>query len=193
MGHTRSRYFAPSNGGLIFDSPLNTSVFRIDHDQAFQQTSHVIYRRPHNGPWVAVTWRYDSGLVAGAVGSLGDALALTGAQQAAIGFYCGSQFATMANPIVTCASPTYGATRLIIPAAGTENADHNPPRIAARNLFDLAAGTDNLFHTERVRTTLKMTVTNLTNKVALYNFLSTFSGTHFVSPRAYQAELGWTW
>jgi hypothetical protein len=38
-----------------------------------------------------------------------------------------------------------------------------------------------------------MTVTNLTNKVALYNFLSTFSGTHFVSPRAYQAELGWTW
>ena len=40
---------------------------------------------------------------------------------------------------------------------------------------------------------LKMTVTNLTNKVALYNFLSTFSGTHFVSPRAYQAELGWTW
>jgi hypothetical protein len=193
MGHTRSRYFAPSNGGLIFDSPLNTSVFRIDHDQAFQQTSHVIYRRPHNGPWVAFTWRYDSGLVAGAVGSLSDALALTGAQQAAIGFYCGNQYATMANPIVACASPSYGATRLIIPAAGTENDDHNPPRIAPRNLFDLAGGTDNLFHTERVRTTLKMTVTNLTNKVALYNFLSTFSGTHFVSPRAYQAELGWTW
>jgi hypothetical protein len=29
----------------------------------------------------------------------------------------------------------------------------------------------------------------LTNKVALYNFLSTFSGTHFVSPRTYQAEM----
>ncbi len=98
MGHTRARYFAPSNGGLLFNSPLDTSVFRIDHDQAFQQTTHLIYRRPHNGPWLAFTWRYDSGLVAGAVGSLDDALGLTGAEQAAIGFYCGSQFATPANP-----------------------------------------------------------------------------------------------
>jgi len=30
----------------------------------------------------------------------------------------------------------------------------------------------------------------LDNKVALYNFLSTFSGTHFVTPRTYTAELG---
>jgi hypothetical protein len=131
--------------------------------------------------------------VAGAVGSLEDALGLTGAQQAAIGFYCGSQFATPANTIGACAAANYGATRLIIPAAGTADNDHNPPRIAPRHLFDVGAGTDNLFHTERVRTTLKMTVTNLTNHVALYNFLSTFSGTHFVTPRAYQMELGWTW
>ena len=83
--------------------------------------------------------------------------------------------------------------RLVIPAAGTGDADHNPPRIAPRHLFDLGAGTDNLFHTEHVRTTLKLTVNNLANKVTLYNFLSTFSGTHFVSPRAYQLELGWSW
>jgi hypothetical protein len=38
--------------------------------------------------------------------------------------------------------------------------------------------------------TLKLTVVNLTNDVALYNFLSTFSGTHFVTPRSWQAELG---
>ena len=31
---------------------------------------------------------------------------------------------------------------------------------------------------------------NITNKVAMYNFLSTCSGTHFVAPRAYRAELG---
>jgi hypothetical protein len=31
---------------------------------------------------------------------------------------------------------------------------------------------------------------NMTNKEALYNFLSTFSGTHFVSPRAVTGELG---
>jgi hypothetical protein len=28
------------------------------------------------------------------------------------------------------------------------------------------------------------------DKVALYNFLSTFSGTHYVSPRAITASLG---
>jgi hypothetical protein len=191
IGHTRARYFGPSNGGLIFDSPLDTGAFRIDHDQAFQQTTHLTYRRPHNGGWIAFTWRYDSGLVAGAVGSLNDALALTAAQQAAIGFYCGGQSATVSSGITSCASPNYGATRLVIPAAGTENADHNPPRVAPRHLFDIAAGTDNLFHAEKIRTTLKLTVVNLANNVALYNFLSTFSGTHFVTPRSYQFELGW--
>jgi len=28
--------------------------------------------------------------------------------------------------------------------------------------------------------------------VALYNFLSTFSGTHFVAPRTLQASIGYT-
>jgi len=32
----------------------------------------------------------------------------------------------------------------------------------------------------------------LTNKLALYNFLSTFSGTHFVPPRTYQASMGYS-
>ena len=31
---------------------------------------------------------------------------------------------------------------------------------------------------------------NVTNKYALYNFLSTFSGTHYVTPRALTAEVG---
>jgi hypothetical protein len=33
-------------------------------------------------------------------------------------------------------------------------------------------------------------VINLTNNFALYNFLSTFSGTHYVSPRAITAQIG---
>jgi hypothetical protein len=32
-------------------------------------------------------------------------------------------------------------------------------------------------------------VDNLTNKVALYNFLSTFSGTHFVQPRTIMGHI----
>jgi hypothetical protein len=33
-------------------------------------------------------------------------------------------------------------------------------------------------------------VANLTNKVALYNFLSTFSGTHFLQPRTFLVRFG---
>jgi hypothetical protein len=190
MGHTRARFFGPEVGGVIFNSPLDAGVFRIDHDQAFQQTTNVRYQRPRNGAWISFIWRYDSGSVAGAVIGLEDALGLTAAQQAAIGLFCGNQKASLWNPITSCSSTNFGATRLVIPTRGTFNPDTNPPRIASRNLFDLAIGTDNLFRgIEKVRTALKFSVVNLTNKEALYNFLSTFSGTHFVLPRTYQAEL----
>ncbi|HEY2843920.1 MAG TPA: TonB-dependent receptor, partial [Bryobacteraceae bacterium] len=193
MGHTRSRYFPPETGGLVFNNDIGgDAVFRIDHDQAFQQTTEVRYQRGKDGPWIAWTWRYDSGLVAGAVSSLDDALALTGAQQSAIGLFCGSALPTVATPLTgsQCTPANYGTTRLVIPAPGTENDDHNPPRVAPRNLFDLGIGTDSLIRRERFHATAKFMVTNLTNKDALYNFLSTFSGTHFVQPRAYQAAIG---
>ena len=60
-----------------------------------------------------------------------------------------------------------------------------------RHILNLGVGTDNLFHTEHVRTTVRFTVVNLTNQAALYNFLSPFSGTHWVAPRTYQAQVGW--
>ena len=71
-----------------------------------------------------------------------------------------------------------------------ENDDHNPPRIASRNLFDVAIGHDNLFHGDKYKWSARLTVVNLTNKEALYNFLSTFSGTHYVTPRAITATIG---
>lgn len=193
MGHTRARYFGPQTGGLVFNNDVGgDGVFRIDHDQAFQQTTNLRYQHGHAGPWVSFTWRYDSGLVAGAVGSLDDALRLSGAQQSAIGLTCGDGRPTMDSPLTSaqCSASNYGAARLVIPKEGTANDDHNPARVAARHLFDIGAGTDNLFRKERYRTTLRITATNLANKVALYNFLSTFSGTHFVAPRAYQVGIG---
>ena len=42
------------------------------------------------------------------------------------------------------------------------------------------------------RVTLRFALVNMTNKVALYNFLSTFSGTHFVAPRSVEIALGYT-
>ena len=68
----------------------------------------------------------------------------------------------------------------------------NPPRITPRHLFDLGIGVDNVLHTEKTKLRVRVSVINLTNKEALYNFLSTFSGTHFVTPRAYQVQLGVT-
>jgi hypothetical protein len=53
----------------------------------------------------------------------------------------------------------------------------------------MAAGIDDIWHSEPCHLDAKVTVTNLSNQVALYNFLSSFSGTHFVTPRAIQAEL----
>ena len=190
LGHTRARFFGPESGGLIFNSPVDTGVFRIDHDQAFEQTTNLRYQYKKSGPWVSFTWRYDSGMVAGAVDNLADVLALTADQQASIGFFCGGQFASLGHPITSCTGSNYGALRVVIPAPGTENDDHNPPRLASRNLLDAGIGIDNLFHKEKHRTTLRFTVSNLTNKEALYNFLSTFSGTHFVEPRAYQVSMG---
>ena len=35
----------------------------------------------------------------------------------------------------------------------------------------------------------RLTAINVTNKYALYNFLSTFSGTHYVSPRSITGEI----
>jgi hypothetical protein len=70
-----------------------------------------------------------------------------------------------------CTPRNFGATRLVLPAPGTDNDDHNPPRIAPRHVFDIAVGTDNLFKLERFRTTLRFAVTNYTGEKGLHNFL----------------------
>jgi hypothetical protein len=191
MSSVAARYFPPQTGGLGVTVGQNGSVFRIDHDEKFNQTTHLQYQPLKRGPWVGFNWRYDSGLVAGAVTDYATALTFDADQQAAIGLFCGTTFATPTSPILSCPSGTSrGATRVNIPADGTENDDKNPPRIAPRNLFDVAVGQDNLFRGDRYKWSLRFTVVNLTNKESLYNFLSTFSGTHFVSPRAETVELG---
>jgi hypothetical protein len=191
LGHTRARYFPPEVGGLIPLGGFPSNVFRIDHDQAYQQTAVFRYQRPRNGEWIDFTWRYDSGLVVSGIRDVAAALALTAAQQVDIGFSCDGAFATYSSPIRSC-SGIGKSTLLTLPQIGQENDDHNPDRVRPRNLFNVGIGTDNLFHKESgPRWTLRFTIENLTNKVALYNFLSTFSGTHFVAPRTYQATIGY--
>jgi hypothetical protein len=190
MAHTNAIFFLPQTGGL-FPDPATEGSFRIDHDQKFQQTTNLQYEFiKSRGAWTAFTWRYDSGLVAGAVPDFATALAFSGDQQAAIGLFCGGVTATPSAPIVACSSSNRGATRLRIPADGTEDDVANPPRVAPRHLLDFGIGVNNLFRSDSAKIRVRFSVVNLTNKVALYNFLSTFSGTHFVTPRAYQVEAG---
>jgi Carboxypeptidase regulatory-like domain/TonB-dependent Receptor Plug Domain len=193
IGHNRARYFPPEVGGLITQGlGATTGVFRIDHDQAYQTTTNLRYQRSNNWPWIDFLWRFDSGLVVSGVPDVAAATQLTPNQQVDIGFSCNGVAATVQNPITVC-NGVGKSTLITLPQTGAENDDHNPDRVKPRNLFDIAVGTDNLLrNAEKRRVTLRFTVTNLTNKVALYNFLSTFSGTHFVPPRTYQASVGYT-
>lgn len=200
FAHVRARYFPPQIGGLGA-TITGGEVFRIDHDQAFNQTAHFQYQPWKTLPWLGFNWRYDSGLVASnpllvdfptAIGATPGVSGLDADQQTAIGLFCGNLVATLSTPLTPTAcsgkSP-FGSKLLNLAAPGTNDSDHNPSRVAPRNLFDLALGDDNLFHADHYKWSLRFTVINLTNKVAVYNFLSTFSGSHFVTPRAYNAEL----
>ncbi|HTB14641.1 MAG TPA: TonB-dependent receptor [Bryobacteraceae bacterium] len=191
-GHTRARYYPPEDGGLIPQgAPLAAGVFRIDHDQAFQSTLNLRYQRPKNAEWIAFTDRFDSGEVVSGIPDAGFAMAdLTPNQQVSIGLACQGTYATPADPIRSC--PGLVTSKLLtLPQIGQENDDHNPDRVKPRNLLNLGIGTDNLFHTEKTqRWTASISIDNLLNKVALYNFLSTFSGTHFVEPRTVTAKIG---
>jgi hypothetical protein len=191
LGHSRSRLFSLEVGGINFGTAY-APVARPDHDQGFQQTTNLQYQFPQRdlrGLWLGLTWRFDSGLVVVSVPDYATALTLTGDEQRAMGLYCGSVFATVAQPLQTCDSPHRGATLIHIVPDGTYNPDTNPSRIRPRNLFDVALGSDRLWKKDRYSLEGKVSVVNLMNKVALYNFLSSFSGTHFVTPRSLQAEL----
>ncbi len=99
---------------------------------------------------------------------------LTPSQQVDIGFSCSGIFVTAVDPIRTC-NGIGKSTLLTLPQTGTENNDHNPDRVQPRNLLDVAVGTDSLLRSETARkVSLRFTVTNLTDKVALYNFLIHF-------------------
>ncbi len=223
MSGVAARFFLPQVAGLPIIGP-GTSVFRIDHDELFNQTTHLQYQPWKKLPWIGFNWRYDSGLVAGAVPCLAATATcspatsiadggtnatvgtgvialvnavtggpLTADQEFQAGLTCNGVLAAP-NPLgpalATCSAAGLGSLYVKIPKPGAENDDHDPQRIQPRSLFDIAAGDDNLFHGDKYKWSLRFTVINVTNKVALYNFLSTFSGTHYVTPRAETIELG---
>ncbi|WP_263367658.1 TonB-dependent receptor [Edaphobacter bradus] len=224
MSSVAARFFNPQVGGVgaTPGTPGSNFPFRIDHDERFNETTHLQYNLPfRKSAWIGFNWRYDSGLVAGSApcynaidpnskcatfsfDSNGNPLTINGQpavdlsgftadQEFQSGLICNGVRATPTNPLpVTCLASQLTSSLINIPAPGTENDDRNPQRIQPRHLFDMALGEDNLFHGDKYKVGLRATAINITNKYALYNFLSTFSGTHYVSPRAITGEVSFT-
>jgi hypothetical protein len=230
MSSVAARFFTPQVSGAGANPAAPSGVFRIDHDEHYNETTHLQYQPWKKLPWVAFNWRYDSGLVAGATPCFGSpalgndcpgsfvengvnmvsliasnvgGVPLSADQEFEAGFTCNGVHATppsAANPagiplsfngvVGVCPASLFGPTLIKVPAPNKENDDANPPRIQQRNLFDVALGHDNLFRGDRYKWSARLEVINLTNNFALYNFLSTFSGTHYVSPRAITAQIG---
>ncbi|MGB6193960.1 MAG: TonB-dependent receptor [Terracidiphilus sp.] len=195
MSSVAARFFPPQVAGAGATVGQSGQPFRIDHDEKLNQTTHLQYQFGKRGPWAGWNWRYDSGQVAGAMPfavnntTPVDLSTLTYNQQAQAGIACNGVRATPDSGFTSCAPSEYTSSLVSIPAPGTQNDDKNPARIAPRNLFDLSVGQENIFHKERFKTDLDLTAVNLTNEYALYNFLSTFSGTHYVTPRAVTAKI----
>jgi hypothetical protein len=215
MSSVAARFFLPQVAGLPIIPPA-TGAFRIDHDELFNSTTHLEYQPWKLGPWFGFNWRYDSGLVAGATPcynpltatcagastTLGgqpainlintiSGLPLTADQEFQAGFTCNGVHATPTQPLPSpCLASQFGSTLLSVPAPNTENDDHHPQRVAPRSLFDFSVGHDNLFRGDKYKVSAQLTVINIANKYTLYNFLSTFSGTHYVTPRAITAQIG---
>jgi Carboxypeptidase regulatory-like domain len=218
MSSVAARFFPPQTAGAGATVGATGLPFRIDHDEKFNETTHVQYSLPiARSPWIGFNWRYDSGLVAGSAPCYGltdpnspcllssttlagqpaikmvnaFGVPFTADQEFQAGFACNGVKATPTNLLpTTCLASQFTSSLISIPAPNTGDNDKNPQRISPRNLFDASVGFDNLFNREKRKWSLRLTAVNFTNKYALYNFLSTFSGTHYVTPRALTAELG---
>ncbi len=220
LSSVAARFFPPQvagAGATVAQGSAAQYPFRIDHDEKFNQNTHVQYQvHGVHAPWMGFNWRYDSGLVAASAPCYqnpadpnstcgGTATTLNG--QPAIdlrGFTADEEFQAGLNcdgfkatpyaaiPGNVCLASQLTSKLISIPAPGTENNDRDPQRIAPRNVFDLSLGDDDLygFHGDKQKVSLRLTAVNFTNKYALYNFLSTFSGTHYLTPRSLTAEIG---
>jgi hypothetical protein len=228
-----ARFYPPQVAGAGATVGQTGLPFRIDHDEKFNQTSHIQYTVPGakfiGGLWGGFNWRYDSGLVAGSTPCYGVTdpntpcgnsstmlngqpaiamvdtnippiinpvtgasvpLPLTADEEFQAGFACNGVKATPMKALpAVCPASEFTSSLISIPAPGTGDNDHNPQRIQPRNLFDASLGKQNIFHKEHYKVDLDLTAINVTNKYALYNFLSTFSGTHYVTPRALTGKI----
>ncbi len=225
MSSVAARFFNPQIGGVgATVAQPGGFPFRIDHDERFNQTTHVEYKMPfRKSLYYSFNWKFDSGLVAGSapcynvndpnsacLGFSEDANGnpytqngqplinlvaggiTTADEEFTAGLACNGVAATRTTGFATCLASQLTSKLINIPATNAEDDDRDPQRIAHRSLFDMELGDGNLHHFgagERYKIGARLTAINVTNKYALYNFLSTFSGTHYVTPRTVTGEI----
>ncbi|MFZ0690194.1 MAG: TonB-dependent receptor [Acidobacteriaceae bacterium] len=214
MSSVAARFFPPQVGGAGATVGQTGLPFRIDHDEKYNETTHFQYQIPgRHSPWYSLNWRFDSGEVAGSAPcynplsndpnsacgatstTLGgqpavDLSSLDADEEFEAGLECNGVRATPGNPLpAACLASQYKSSQINIPAPGMGDNDHDPPRVDPRSLIDMSLGEDDLFHGDRYKWGAQVTAINVTDKYALYNFLSTFSGTHYVTPRAITGQV----
>src|SRR6201996_8810649 len=144
MSPVAAGFFPPQVAGAGATVGNGGFPFRIDHDERYNQTTHVQYQLPFpRSPWIGFNWRYDSGQVAGSVPCYNplsndpnsacadtstlldgepavDLSGLTADQQFEAGLSCGGVRATPTTPLPTpCLASEYSSTLVRIPAPGT--------------------------------------------------------------------------
>jgi hypothetical protein len=232
-----ARFFPPQVAGAGATVGQPGYPFRIDHDEKFNENTHVQYTLPAGGRflrdiWGGFNWRFDSGMVSGSTPCYGlasldpntpcinstitlsngqpgvamldnnipatknpvtgapVALPLNADEEFEAGMACDGVRATPTRALpAVCPASEISSSLLYIPGPNQGDNDHNPPRVSPHSLFDASVGKNNIFHADKYKTDLTLTAINFTNKYALYNFLSTFSGTHYVTPRALTAKV----
>jgi hypothetical protein len=217
MSSVAARFFPPQVGGAGATVGQTGLPFRIDHDEKYNETTHFQYQIPgRHSPWYSLNWRFDSGLVAGNAPCYGTTdpnspcllssttlngqpaimmvnafgAPLTADQEFEAGFACNGVKATPFSGLPSvCPATEFASSLISIPAPNKGDNDTNPQRIDPRSLIDMSLGEDDLFHGDRYKWGAQVTAINVTDKYALYNFLSTFSGTHYVTPRTITGQI----
>ena len=143
MSSVAARFFPPQNAGAGATVGQPGLPFRIDHDERFNQTTHVQYTLPFAwSPYIGFNWRFDSGQVAGATPCYNpasndpnsacadtsttlngqpavDLSGLTADQEFEAGLSCGRVRATLTTPLPTpCLASEYSSTLLNIAPTG---------------------------------------------------------------------------
>ena len=207
MSSVAARFFGPQVSG-IGATPGAITVFRIDHDEKFNsdhspaipaleeralaQLQLALRQRSGGRPGAVrgrelrerAEWdrqhrgrlRHDAGSTVPG-GTLSAGACMRPRPLRSVRTDCAPQTSTVPN---TC--------QFRRPARRTTTTTRRASPRAISSI--VGVGHDNIFHGDRYKVSARLTVVNLTNKEALYNFISTFSGTHYVSPRAITGMIG---